>query len=143
MHSFKATLITIYNPKSFGSMYLKEATNPCSGWILASFEKKKLRLRVVDTDMMFKALRMAWIPRLLTPGNPNDWKRIPDYYLKRVGGVNFLLRCNYDKKYLASLLVFYENIVKYFREFKIMYNHNQDQNIILHNKKDTLVGTET
>ena len=39
--------------------------------------------------------------------------------------------------------VFYENIVKYFREFKIMYNHNQDQNIILHNKKDTLVGTET
>ena len=64
-------------------MYLKKATNPCSGWILASFEKKKLRerlfqdfhkgrLRVVDTDMMFKALRTAWIPRLLTPGNPND-----------------------------------------------------------------------
>lgn len=62
---------------------------------------------------------------------------------KKSSGCQLFIRCIYDKKYLASMPVFYENIVKYFREFKIMYNHNQDQNIILHNKKDTLVGTET
>ena len=95
-------------------------------------------LRMVDIEIMFKALKLAWIPKLLSPGNPN-WKTIPDYYLKRVGGLNFLLRCNYDEKYLTSLPVFYRNILKYFRELKTLYNHNQDQNIILHNNKDTLV----
>ena len=96
-------------------------------------------LRMVDIEIMFKALKLAWIPKLLSPGNPN-WKTIPDYYLKRAGGLNFLLRCNYDEKYLTSLPVFYRNILKYFRELKTLYNHNQDQNIILHNNKDILVG---
>ena len=96
-------------------------------------------LRMVDSEIMFKALKLAWIPRLLTPGNPN-WKTIPDHYLKRVGGLNFLLRCNYDEKYLAPLPVFYANILKYFRELKTMYNPNEDQNIILHNNKDILIG---
>ena len=96
-------------------------------------------MRMVDIEIMFKALKLAWIPKLLSPGNPN-WKTIPDYYLKRVGGLNFLLRCNYDEKHLTSLPVFYRNILKYFRELKTLYNHNQDQNIILHNNKDILVG---
>ena len=36
--------------------------------------------------------------------------------------------------------MFYGNILKYFRELKTLYNHSQDQNIILHNNKDILVG---
>ena len=93
---------------------------------------------MVDIEIMFKALKLAWTPKLLSPGNP-IWKTILDYYWKSVGGLNFLLRCNYDKKYLTSLPVFYRNILKYFRELKTSYNHNQDQNIILHNNKDILV----
>ena len=96
-------------------------------------------LRMVDTEIMFKALKLAWIPRLLSPGNPK-WRTVPDYYLKGVGGLNFLLRCNYDEKYLPSLPVFYGNILRYFRELKTLYNHNQDQNIILYNNKDILIG---
>ena len=96
-------------------------------------------LRMVDIEIMFKAVKLAWIPKLLSSGNPN-WKTIPDYYLKRVGGLNFLLRCNYDEKHLTSLPVFYRNILKYFRELKTLYNHDHDQNIILHNNKDILVG---
>ena len=41
---------------------------------------------MVDTEMMIKALKLAWIPGRLTSGNPN-WKTIPDYYLRRVGGL--------------------------------------------------------
>ena len=74
---------------------------------------------MVDIEIMFKALKLAWIAKLLSLGNPN-WKTIPDYYLKRVGGLNFLLRCKYDKKYLTSLPVFYRNILKYFRELKTL-----------------------
>ena len=40
---------------------------------------------MVDIEIMFKALKLAWIPKLLSSRNPN-WKTIPDYYLKRVGG---------------------------------------------------------
>ena len=32
---------------------------------------------------MIKALRLAWIPRLLTPEIRN-WKKIPDYYLRKI-----------------------------------------------------------
>ena len=28
-------------------------------------------LRMVDTEIMFKAIKLAWVPGLLTPGNPN------------------------------------------------------------------------
>ena len=34
VHSFETTLITINDLKSLGSLYLKEAANSCSGWIL-------------------------------------------------------------------------------------------------------------
>ena len=98
-------------------------------------------LRMVDTEVMFKALKLAWIPRLLSSGSPK-WKTVLDYYLKGVGGLNFSLRFNYDEKYLTSLPVCYGNNLKYFRELKALYNHNQDQNIILHNNKDILVGYE-
>ena len=85
-------------------------------------------LHMVNTEITFKAIKVAWIPRLLKAGNQN-WKTVPDYYL-----------CNYDHKYLASVLVFYRNILKYFRELKTLYNYNHDQNILLYNNKDILVG---
>ena len=39
-------------------------------------------LRMVDIEIMFNALKLAWIPKLLSPGNPN-WKTIPDYYIQK------------------------------------------------------------
>ena len=39
-------------------------------------------IRLVDIDIMFKALKLAWIPRLLIPGNQN-WETVPDYYLRK------------------------------------------------------------
>ena len=53
------------------------------------------RIRMADIDTMFKALKLAWFPRLLIPGN-QSWKTVPDYYLRKFGGLNFSLRCNYD-----------------------------------------------
>ena len=66
-------------------------------------------LRMVDTEIMFKALKLAWIPRLLSPGNP-EWKTVPDYYLKGGGGLNFLLRCKYDET--ADVLWKYSKVLK-------------------------------
>ena len=35
-----------------------------------------------DLETMIKALRLAWIPRLLNNGHPN-WKTVPNYLLKK------------------------------------------------------------
>ena len=36
-------------------------------------------LRMIDIEIMFKVLKLAWISRLLSPGKQN-WKTVPDYY---------------------------------------------------------------
>ena len=69
---------------------------------------QKGRLHMVDTEMMFKTLKLGWIPRLLMPGNLY-WKTIPDYYLKRVRGSQLFIKV----KYIVLLPVFYGNILKY------------------------------
>ena len=60
--------------------------------------------------------------------------------LQKNGGLNFLLRCNYDTKYLKHLPIFYRNILEYFRDLKSLYGSNQAQDVILFNNKDILVG---
>ena len=54
-------------------------------------------LRMTDTETMIKALRLAWIPRLIREGHPN-WKFVADYFFKKYRGLYFLLSCNYDTK---------------------------------------------
>ena len=74
---------------------------------------------------MIKVLRLAWIPRLLTPEIRN-WKTIPDYCLRKTGGLNFLLRCNYDVKYIDGLPLLYKDILTFFSELKDLYCYNVD-----------------
>ena len=78
-------------------------------------DRDKGGVRMIDVETMIKALRLAWIPRLFTPGRKNR-KTIPDYYLGRYGGLNFLLRCNYCVKYIDGLPSFYKDILKFFNE---------------------------
>ena len=96
---------------------------------------------MVDIDTMFKALKLAWIPRLLIPGN-QSWKTVPYYYLRKFGGLNFLLRCNYDVKYIKSIPLFYRNILVYFNELKTPYNFGQAQDISLFNNKEIIVDSK-
>ena len=99
------------------------------GSIYQDYEKGGIRM--TDVDIMIKALRLAWIPRLLNPDSLN-WKSIPDYFFKKLGGLNFVLRCNYDTKYLDhNLPAFYKDTLPYFMELKSQYTHEQEQEIIL------------
>ena len=56
-----------------------------------------------------------------------------------MGGLNFLLRCSYDTKYLNDLPIFYKTILDNFNELKSLYAYNQNQDIILFNNKEILV----
>ena len=72
-------------------------------------------LRAPSIDVMAKSLNLAWISRLLSEEriSKESWKVIPSYLLDKFGGLNFLLRCNYDKKFLAQIKVpqFYKSIL--------------------------------
>ena len=103
---------------------------------------------MTDVETMIKALRLAWIPRLLTPEIRN-WKTIPDYYLRKFGGLNFLLRCNYDVKYIDGLPLFYRNMLTFFDELKNLYSYAPNILIITFalgdwvlNSSDGLVGKQ-
>ena len=52
---------------------------------------------MVDTDIMFEALKLAWIPGLLTPGNLN-WKTTPDYYPSKSRGSELLIKMQICRK---------------------------------------------
>ena len=92
-----------------------------------------------DLECMIKALRMAWIPRLLKEGHQN-WKTVPDNLFKRYGGLEFILSCNYNVKFFENLPNFYKDILLYFSELKTLYNHDNMCETILFNNKDILIG---
>ena len=75
-------------------------------------------LNFINFDTMVKSLRLAWISRLL--GDTDDsWKVIPNFYFSDYGGLQFLLKCNYNSESINTCLPnFYRELLKYFQEFK-------------------------
>ena len=79
-------------------------------------------LRITNVEIMLKSLRLAWIQRLLKNDGERDaiWALIPHSFLKRYGGLNLLLRCNYDVKFLRDLDIplHYKQILQFFLKLK-------------------------
>ena len=75
-------------------------------------------LNFINFATMVKSLRLAWISRLL--GDTDDsWKVIPNYCLSEYGGLQFLLKCNYNTESINKCLPhFYRELLQYFQEFK-------------------------
>ena len=102
-------------------------------------------LRVPNMEVMPKSLKLAWISRFLSTdvlSKKENWKAIPYHFFREYGGLNFLLRCNYDKKFFnpIDLPPFYQQILWYFLEFKTLYENDIGQEMILFNNKEILVG---
>ena len=90
-------------------------------------------LRMIDIDLTAKSLRLVWISRLLQSGSSN-WSIIPNHFLTNV--LNFLLRCDYDLKYLEGVPKFFREMLYYFKELKALYQKHENQNTILFNNKN-------
>ena len=94
---------------------------------------------MIDFDIMLKALKLTWIPRLLRTSDNSNWCIILKHYFKRMGRLNFMLRCNYDTNFFNDLPLFYKKILEFFNELKTLYSYDQKQELILFNNKDILV----
>ena len=91
---------------------------------------------MIDFEIMLKALKLAWIPRLIRTSDNSNWCIIPKHYFRRKegggGGLNFLLRCHYDTNYLNDLPIFYKKVLDFFNELKILHTYDQKQELILY-----------
>ena len=68
---------------------------------------------------------------------------VSSYYFRKQGGLNFLLKCNYDTKLFPQLPAFYKNILKSFQELKILYGYDQASDLVLYNNKEIQVDQKT
>ena len=85
---------------------------------------------MTDMGVMFKSLKLAWIPRILSAGKKN-WCTVPDHHFRKMGGLNFLLRCNYYVN---------KTILRSFSELKTLHGYDESQDLVLFNNKVILVG---
>ena len=90
-----------------------------------------------NINLVLKALRLAWLPRLLNPVKQN-WKSITDHFFQKLGGLNLLLRCNHNLRYLDPKLpnIFYRDILSFFIQIKSRLKQEDEQAIILFNNKE-------
>ena len=100
-------------------------------------------LRVPNVEFLFKALNLAWISRLLLSDDnfPATWKSIADHFFAKYGGLNFLLRCNYDRRFLekSDLPLFYKQMLLNFLELKLLYTCSDESELLLFNNKDIVI----
>ena len=75
-------------------------------------------LRMMDFEIMNKALKIAWIKRITENVQP-AWKIIPEFTAAKYGGLSFLTKCQYDIKHfnLDNLPPFYHTLLKYWQEY--------------------------
>ena len=69
------------------------------------------------------------------------WKSISSHFFKKYGGLNFLIRCNYDQKFVdkSEIPVFYRKILANVLEIRNLYQHDNGHDLILFNNKDILI----
>ena len=109
--------------------YVKEINNLTFNFIWegkpAKIKKKTIisdikrgGLKMLDFEIMDKALKIAWIKRL-TDNDDAAWKIIPEFAATDYGGLSFLIECQYDVKYLFldNLPPFYHTLLKYWQEY--------------------------
>ena len=92
-----------------------------------------------NADVMTKSLRLAWISRLLAIDDKRNevWKTIPNHFFDMYGGLNFLLRCNYDSKFLGRTGIpqFYNLMLQFFLKLKSSHESDLGQDFV--NDKQT------
>ena len=89
-------------------------------------------LSSLDVESKNKALRLSWVHRII---EGKGWNDIISEYLEPMGGLSFLLKCNYDTKHLKWIPKFYQNLLKFILEIY----YNQDREYIIWNNKSILI----
>lgn len=120
--------------------YVKEINNLTFNFIWegkpAKIKKKTIisdikrgGLKMLDFEIMDKALKIAWIKRITEHVNATG-KIIPEFTATNYSGLSFLIECQYDIKHLCAdnLPRFYHTLLKYWQEYN-SDKFSEDSNI--------------
>ena len=105
-------------------------------------EKKHGGLKMIDFNIMNKALKVAWIPRLQNRSDAS-WKIIPETALENYGGLSFLTHCNYDINALQInyLPGFYSEVLKHWQNTKQVFQKDTSpHNEIIWNNRNIKIN---
>ena len=83
-------------------------------------------LKMIDFEIMERSLKIAWIKRFIENSDA-AWKAIPNHAVSQLGGLDFLIKCDYDLKLLNldQLPEFYRTILCYWQEFELLTDNEE------------------
>ena len=93
---------------------------------------------MINFNIMNKALKVAWIPRLQTRSDAS-WKIIPETALEKYGGLSFMTYLNYNINDLQInyLPDFYSEVLKHWQNTKNAFQKDiSPDNEIIRGKQD-------
>ena len=104
-------------------------------------EMRQGGLKFPNFAITVKALRLSWIGRLSEKNPSTDaWRAIPNAFFQKYGGLNFLLKCNYNTKKLdKSVPLFYLEMLDYFQELCQVNQNSYESDLILWNNQDITI----
>ena len=101
---------------------------------------------MIDFEIMERALKIAWIKRIIEGGDAS-WKIILNYAVRQFSGVDFLINCDYDVKTLnlEQPPEFHRTVLCYWLKFKCSTDSNKIlvHNQIIWNNRNILLDGET
>jgi len=97
-------------------------------------------LRMIDLESMIKSLRLAWLKRIFG-SNEGAWKSYLCVSLERFGGL-FLFHCNYDIKDVHISSQFYSELLRWWYEFRVVFDTGKQWQYILWNNKEIRVNNK-
>ena len=103
-------------------------------------------LKMIDFEIMERSLTIAWVERFMEKSDAS-WKAIQDHAVSQLGGLDFLVKCDYDLNLLDldQLPDFYRTILDYWQEFKLLTDNEgkpvRDQ-IMWNNRSTCLHGNQ-
>ena len=110
-------------------------------------ERKHGGLKMMDFEIMDKALKIAWIKRLNEQSDAS-WKIIPEQAVNLYGGLSFLTNCHFDINLLdlQNIPPFYHVVLKYWQEFELLTtacDEKTPENDIIWNNFNILVDQKS
>ena len=91
-------------------------------------------LKAPDIQCMQKSLRLVWIGRII---QKSKWATVANYYFSKMGGLSFLLHCNFDVQHLPYIPPFYCEMLSWFQE---IFPPNDIAKYVIWNNKDIVIN---
>ena len=96
-----------------------------------------------NLDLTLKALRLAWLPKLLNPAKQN-WKSIPHYFFENWEVSTFCQDATTTQGIQTqNYLFFYRDIMSFFVQIKRQLKLKDEQDIFFFNNKEISIDGKT